>query len=271
MNLWKKVKPVVWPILGVVILLMLMVVVTKSVWKSKGTPKREVVQTQNDHSNKFSSKPNIEDLQPSTTVKKKSPSLPTGAQPELSAPTIAPEFQQPSITKSETDEYFPVSTDDRFPLGLDGFCPVTLVHQKKWQKGDSRWSANHQGRTFQFVSYQQQQQFLSDATRYSPVATGNDVVIEKESNRPAAGNRNYGVFYQDRIYLFAGETTLKTFLANPARYIQRVGIQPAREQASLEAVKDSAGYMNIEHQSDSVEDDCCCRPCRRRLFGRRCW
>ncbi|MEX0711052.1 MAG: thioredoxin family protein, partial [Pirellulales bacterium] len=37
------------------------------------------------------------------------------------------------------------------PLGLDGYCPVTLGEKRVWQIGDVRWGAIHRGRTYLFT------------------------------------------------------------------------------------------------------------------------
>ncbi len=46
--------------------------------------------------------------------------------------------------------------------GLDGYCPVTLVEQEKWVKGDPKWGAHHRGRLYFFISPEAQQRFLDE-------------------------------------------------------------------------------------------------------------
>ena len=51
-------------------------------------------------------------------------------------------------------------------LGLDGYCPVTLADQKKWQVGDRRYGVIHRGRTYLFAGPVEQQKFLANPDHY---------------------------------------------------------------------------------------------------------
>lgn len=109
------------------------------------------------------------------------------------------------------------------PLGLDGFCPVHLVEQKdSWAKGDPRWGAIHRGRTYLFCGPQQQRRFLSAPDCYAPVLSGNDVVLAIDRGQTVAGHRGHGVFFGDRVYLFASEASLEKFSENPDYYAGKV-------------------------------------------------
>jgi YHS domain-containing protein len=106
------------------------------------------------------------------------------------------------------------------PLGMDGYCPVHLTEGQDWKRGDARWGAIHRGRTYLFVSQGCQQKFLANPDRYSPVLEGHDPVVAVEENKLVAGKREFGVFYEGRVYLFASEATLDRFSTSPERYIQ---------------------------------------------------
>ena len=54
------------------------------------------------------------------------------------------------------------------PFGLEGYCPVALVEQSKWVKGDPRWGVIHRGRTYLFSSVDAKQRFWSSPDRYTP-------------------------------------------------------------------------------------------------------
>src|SRR5262249_33353819 len=81
------------------------------------------------------------------------------AQPQPKAPP--PESSFPN------HQMIPVSQAP--PIALDGFCPVTLrevfdhnpADRSAWKKGDRRFGAIHDGRTFLFASAEQQQKFLA--------------------------------------------------------------------------------------------------------------
>jgi hypothetical protein len=96
-------------------------------------------------------------------------------------------------------------------LGLDGYCPVTLLEKQKWVQGDRRWGVNHRGRIYLFAGPDEQRRFWSDPDRYSPVASGNDVVLAVEQGRPVPGSRKYGAFFENRVYLFSSEASLAKF------------------------------------------------------------
>jgi thioredoxin-like negative regulator of GroEL/YHS domain-containing protein len=105
------------------------------------------------------------------------------------------------------------------PLGLDGNCPVTLVERMQWSVGDRAWGAVHRGRTYLFLGPQEREKFLANPDLYSPVLSGLDPVLAMDNQMVVAGRREFGVFGADRrIYLFADESSLKRFEANPKRY-----------------------------------------------------
>jgi YHS domain-containing protein/thioredoxin-related protein len=108
------------------------------------------------------------------------------------------------------------------PLGLDGCCPVTLVEQRRWAKGDAQWGAIHRGRTYLFASSEAQHRFLANPDAYSPVAEGNDPVLALDNRQFVSGNRQLGVFFEKRVYLFSSEETLRRFEQNPKRYAAEI-------------------------------------------------
>ncbi len=105
---------------------------------------------------------------------------------------------------------------------LDGFCCVTLVDRKRWVKGDVRFGAIHRGRVYKFVSQEAQQRFLANPDAFSPVIQGNDPVLALDVRQAIPGSREHGLFYQNRIYLFSSEESLKRFQSSPGRYAAEV-------------------------------------------------
>lgn len=108
------------------------------------------------------------------------------------------------------------------PLGLEGYCPVTLSERGTWVEGRAQWGVRHRGRTYLFAGPEQQQAFLTSPDRYSPALSGDDPVVAFESGRSEPGRRAYGVTYQARMYLFATPETRAAFSADPGRYTARV-------------------------------------------------
>ena len=105
---------------------------------------------------------------------------------------------------------------------MDGYCPVTLVEQRRWQVGDRRYGAIHRGRTYLFAGPEEQRKFLANPDRYSPVISGHDVVAALDNGQELDGKRSLGFEYQNRIYLFSSDASQKVFLQNPQRYVQEV-------------------------------------------------
>jgi YHS domain-containing protein/thiol-disulfide isomerase/thioredoxin len=108
------------------------------------------------------------------------------------------------------------------PVGLDGFCPVTLAEQKKWVRGDVRYGVEHRGRTYLFCTQESQKKFFDSPDRYSPVMCGMDPVLQLEARQTAAGRRDLGVFYQNRVYLFATMESKSAFEKQPQKYAAEV-------------------------------------------------
>ncbi len=142
-------------------------------------------------------------------------------------PTLAPTFPQPQTAVVSAPPA--ADTYGSMPLGLEGYCPVTLAQKGVWTEGRPQYGARHRGRTYLFAGPEQQQAFLSDPDRYSPALSGDDPVLAFESGKTAPGQRRYGVTYQSRMYLFSTPETRATFSANPERYTTRVKLaeQPA--------------------------------------------
>ena len=140
----------------------------------------------------FSSTPNVEKAEPTTP-----PPVPAAA---------------------KTDPY------GTMPLGMEGYCPVTLAEKGQWVEGRAQYGARHRGRTYLLAGEAQQRAFLSDPDHYAPALSGDDPVVAFDAGKSVPGQRRYGVTYQSRIYLFSTPETRTTFSANPQRYTARVAV-----------------------------------------------
>ncbi len=108
------------------------------------------------------------------------------------------------------------------PLGLEGYCPVTLVDQSKWFKADPRWGIVHRGRTYLFSSAEAKERFWANPDRYSPALSGLDTVMLADQGDHMEGSRNHGLVYRERVYLFSSEQSLQQFVRSPQRYADYV-------------------------------------------------
>lgn len=146
--------------------------------------------------------------------------MPPQTAPPQAAPPQTPAAQPPvaqvsASTGPITQAQLPPGSP---PLALDGFCPVSLTERRQWVVGDPRFGAIHRGRTFLFVSQADQQKFLAQPDRFSPVMSGNDPVLALNGGQSVPGRREHGVFYNDRVFLFSSEDSLNEFARNPTRY-----------------------------------------------------
>jgi YHS domain-containing protein len=117
------------------------------------------------------------------------------------------------------------------PIGLDGYCPVQLMRVRnlprtdprfKYTKGDPRYGVVHRGKTYLFSGPEEQQEFLRDPDRYSPVMSGYDPVLLFEKGQQVPGTRELGFYFGDRIYLFATKESQQQFNANKQRYSELI-------------------------------------------------
>jgi len=102
--------------------------------------------------------------------------------------------------------------------GLNGYCPVELVENEKWLRGDRRWTVVHRGRTYVFSGPGQQQRFRANPERYAPVFSGADPVLVVDRNRSVPGKTEFCVVYDGRLYMFSTASNLAQFREDPKRY-----------------------------------------------------
>jgi thioredoxin-related protein len=108
------------------------------------------------------------------------------------------------------------------PIALEGYCPVTLLELRKWKKADPQFGAIHRNRTYLFATQMEQRKFLANPDAYSPVLSGFDPVIFAQRGEMVEGKRSYGLTYNRRIFLFADESSIKTFEQSPKSYADTV-------------------------------------------------
>jgi YHS domain-containing protein len=123
------------------------------------------------------------------------------------------------------------------PVGLEGYCPVTLAERGAWVEGRAQWGARHRGRTYLFASAEQQKAFLADPDRYAPALSGDDPVLAFDGGKSTPGQRRYGVTYQSRTYLFSSTETRDAFAANPQRYTAGATVAENRRPANGPVVR----------------------------------
>lgn len=144
-----------------------------------------------------------------------SPGVPPNAPPAMNTPVAAPNGQ-PRVS-------------------LDGCCPVSIVDQvgvngAQWVLGQPQFAATFQGQVFYLASEEARQRFLADPHRYAPVTFGNDPVLAIDQGQMVPGNRTHALYFGNRMYLFANESTLTAFVNDRFRYSAAAVSQGGRPQ-----------------------------------------
>jgi YHS domain-containing protein len=116
-------------------------------------------------------------------------------------------------------------------IALDGYCSVTLTEQRKWKKGDAAFGAIHRNRTYIFTGPEEQQKFLANPDKYSPMLSGYDPVRYAEQGQWVFGKRQHGLTFGDQMYLFSDEASLQQFWKQPQTYV-RVAQEAMRSSVS---------------------------------------
>ncbi|HTN78014.1 MAG TPA: hypothetical protein VL096_22335, partial [Pirellulaceae bacterium] len=116
----------------------------------------------------------------------------------------------------------PVAAAENPPLAMEGYCSVGLIETGKWSKGDVRFGAIHRGRTYLFSSAADQQKFLVNPDKYSPMLSGYDPVKYLEQGQLVDGKRQHGIFHEGHTYLFADEASLDRFCKQPQAFTNSV-------------------------------------------------
>ena len=108
------------------------------------------------------------------------------------------------------------------PLGMEGYCVVTLSEGAAWKKGDRRYGAIHRGKLYLFTGAEEQKKFLADPDRYSPALSGFDPVQFTEAGKLTDGKRAHGLTYNNQMFLFIDEPSLQKFQTDPRKYSETV-------------------------------------------------
>lgn len=153
------------------------------------------------------------------------PSQPRAAQ----SPSIPPQQARSEAGIAQTP---PAANGQTTPaVALEGYCPITLVEHKSWQKGNKEFGCIHRGKLYLFCCASHRDRFLQFPDRFAPMLSGYDPVIFAEEQRLVEGKREHGVFASGRVYMFANEETLKQFYASLDRYtditFQAMGLSQA--------------------------------------------
>jgi YHS domain-containing protein len=103
-------------------------------------------------------------------------------------------------------------------LALSGYCPVSLVADRKLVAGQAAHTVRHEGRIYRFASAAMSDRFREDPERYIPANRGKCPVAQADREAARPGDPRWGVLYQGRLFLCASPEDRRRFLGDPGRY-----------------------------------------------------
>jgi YHS domain-containing protein len=103
-------------------------------------------------------------------------------------------------------------------VALSGYCPVSLVSDKRLVQGQTEYTVTHEGRLYRFANLITFNLFRGDPARYVPVNDGNCPVAQLDRGVQQPGDPRFGVLFQGRLFLCSSVEERRLFLAEPARY-----------------------------------------------------
>jgi YHS domain-containing protein len=103
-------------------------------------------------------------------------------------------------------------------VALSGYCPVSLISDRKLVQGHAEYTIQHEGRMYRFANTLMVSLFRKDPERYIPVNGGQCPVSQIDRKKPLSGDPKWGVLYEGRLFLCATEQDRKLFLSTPERY-----------------------------------------------------
>jgi thioredoxin-related protein len=151
---------------------------------------------------------------PSTTeFANDSPRQPTSAPPAVAA---TPMGAAPSPALTPEQGLVPASQAP--PVALEGYCPVSLLEQRKWLRADPQFGAIHRGKTYLFATEDAQRKFLANPDGFSPALSGFDPVVFAQRGEMVEGKRSFGITFNRQIFLFADEASRNAFEQSPQSF-----------------------------------------------------
>ena len=104
--------------------------------------------------------------------------------------------------------------------GFKGFCPVALRDDLELLDASPEFRTEFEGQVYYFSSNECLTLFQNDPIRYVPAQGGIDLVKYLQQGTEEPGRLDFAVWYQDRLFLFASQTTLEQFREEPAQFVQ---------------------------------------------------
>jgi thiol-disulfide isomerase/thioredoxin len=162
-------------------------------------------------------------------------SMPNTAQPISAQPINAQLVSNPQRVSNQppnqpapalpTDPNLSLRVDPE-TIGMDGFCPVTLVESlskpgtEGWVQGRKSCAVRHRGRVYYCATEQARRLLLSDPDRYTPALSGFDIVQLCKVGNLVDGKCEFGCIQEgtNRVFLFASKANYDEFTQDVKHY-----------------------------------------------------
>ena len=140
---------------------------------------------------------------------------------------------------NQSDNISPIQSVRPTKPAMDGYCPVTLMVETDWKKGDKQWGCYHRGKLFLFVSKEKRDRFLKSPEEFCPLLAGFDPVEFERTGKLIEGGIKTGVVFdlkgKRKMVLFNSEEAKAVFKKSPSRYldlIEKANERTARVQGT---------------------------------------
>ena len=120
----------------------------------------------------------------------------------------SPAKAEPTSDKPQTSER----------LAMRGYCPVSLIRDRKLVPGQSEHNVQHEGLTYRFASLAKKELFREQPDRFLPANNGACPVTQLDQGGSHPGDPRWGILYQSHLFLFASDLARHRFLQEPDRY-----------------------------------------------------
>lgn len=104
-------------------------------------------------------------------------------------------------------------------LAMGGYCPVCIIENKQWVKGDRQFQVTYDGKTYLFPGKEKRAMFAANPAKYVPALGGDCIVCRSNMGKRVSGSVQHAAFSGGRLYLFPGEKQQQEFLANHEKYV----------------------------------------------------
>lgn len=101
---------------------------------------------------------------------------------------------------------------------MNGFCPVTILNSKKWEKGDQSIKSVYDNRIYYFVNSDAKKTFDANPPKYVPSLGGDCIVCLINVGKRIPGSVYFSVRHKNRLYLFPQDEAKKVFKDDPEKY-----------------------------------------------------